>query len=378
LNNGTASNINSQPIKKMDFSDLIQTTINPNPTLRNYDWMVLGPFVLETDGAFETEYLYEREKILNEDYLESSGGETNILPYLGKECKNDYYGKDILMWEEGINKWDTLRFEGEDSDTVDAMYQTEQRNCVYYAAFYIECQEESEAIICYESSGSRLYVNGILVHESPYGRVKGLPTMGNQVAVIFHKGLNLVMFKVRTGYICDTVDLSISNCTIYPCIARSGNAGIVSPTKTGVFVGTVEKPRQIFPTFIGAFGGNVQGGSITLEAEDHKEHYEISHLRQGEVELIRLSVPLDQDSKEATIRLEIEEKGYKPFSTEHRVELMEFNGFVGEEHIYSDFHFDTTYHQEQRVYALGAIHILRNVVEYLKRSSRVKKFYYGT
>lgn len=360
------------PIKSIEFSNLVQTPENPNPILRNNDWMVLGPFVLETDGAFETEYLYEREKILDEDYLVSSGGETKILPYLGMECKNDYYGEDVLVWKEGINKWDTLRFEEEGSDTVDAIYKTEQRNCVYYAAFYVECQENQDAIICYESSGSRLFLNGKLVHDKTYGRVKGLPTMGNQVAVTFDKGMNLVMFKVRTGYICDTVDLSISNCTIYPCLARSGNMGIVAPTKTGVFVGTVKEPRQVFPTFIGAFGGYVKGGSILLKADDYEEHHEISPLDQGEVELIRLTVPLDKDLKNATIDLEVQEYGYEPKQAQYNLELMDFNGFVGEEHIYSDFHFDTTYHQEQRVYALGAIHILKNVVEYLQRDPRFK------
>ena len=46
-------------------------------------FMSLGPFVLETNGAFETEYFYEREKTLEHDYLASSGGEENEVPYLG-------------------------------------------------------------------------------------------------------------------------------------------------------------------------------------------------------------------------------------------------------------------------------------------------------
>ena len=50
---------------------------------RIMDFMVLGPFVLETGGALETEYLYERHKVLDCDYLASSGGEASAAPYLG-------------------------------------------------------------------------------------------------------------------------------------------------------------------------------------------------------------------------------------------------------------------------------------------------------
>ena len=46
-------------ISVIEFADLEKAAAAGKPELyRNDDWMVLGPFVMETGGAFETEYLY--------------------------------------------------------------------------------------------------------------------------------------------------------------------------------------------------------------------------------------------------------------------------------------------------------------------------------
>ncbi|MGN0180737.1 MAG: hypothetical protein ACI4DY_15050, partial [Monoglobaceae bacterium] len=188
-----------------NFEDFIPTADNVFPDMRIYDFLTVGPFVLETDGAFETEYFYEREKLLDCDYLLSSGGESEQIPYFGKPVKNDYYGKDILKWKNGVKKWGILRFDEEGKDCDDAIFATEQKNCVYYAATYIDCKEDSDAVLSHETSGCKVYLNGELIDTKPYGRVKGLPQNGNKVSVHFKKGMNILMFKVRSGYIADTM-----------------------------------------------------------------------------------------------------------------------------------------------------------------------------
>lgn len=91
------------------------------------------------------------------------GGEKNAMPELGASVKNIYYGEETKKWERGIIKCDTLRFDPEGIACAPALYATEQRNAVYYAAFYIECQKDGKAIISYANSGSSLYLNGELV-----------------------------------------------------------------------------------------------------------------------------------------------------------------------------------------------------------------------
>ncbi|NLP47514.1 MAG: hypothetical protein GX345_01055 [Clostridiales bacterium] len=358
-------------VSSVKFEDFIKSEAKPEPMRRIRDFIVLGPFVLETGGALETEYLYERHKVLECDYLASSGGEAGMIPYLGLRVKNDYFGDEELEWSQGQEKWDCLRFDSGDFNACDrALYATEQRNCVYYAATYIDCDRAYDAVLSYETSGSLLYLNGRLIDNKPYGRVKGLLDYGNQVALSLHKGRNLLMFKIRTGYICDTIDLSLSNCALFPLIAKSGNLGLAYPMTTGAFVGSKEEPRQIFPAFVGAFG-NSAGGEIDFSAAGYKEKFKIPALSEGSVNYIRFSVPAGGE-KEVKADIQVEEKGLAAVGGSYVFETTPYDGFEGTEHIYSDFHFDTTYHQEQRTYALGAIYIMREVLEEVRRNPGFK------
>ena len=124
------SNLINGKIECIDFESLSATKEAPFPSYRSLRFMTLGPFVLQTDGAFETEYFYERNKTLDCDYLLSSGGEKNSVPYIGKRVKNDYPGDEYLTWEQGYIKWNQLRFDKEGSDCDKIIYMTEQRNCV--------------------------------------------------------------------------------------------------------------------------------------------------------------------------------------------------------------------------------------------------------
>ena len=101
----------------------------------------------------------------------------------------------------GVNKWDCLRFDsGAYRACNDALYATEQRNCVYYAATYIDCAEEYRAILNYETSGSLVYLNGKLIDNQPYGRVKGIGDYGKQMAIRLQKGKNLLLIKYYNGF----------------------------------------------------------------------------------------------------------------------------------------------------------------------------------
>jgi alpha-mannosidase len=361
------SSVNLMNKCEYSLSDFIPSKDNPTPECNISDFMVLGPFVLETDGGFETEYLYERHKVLDHDYLADSGGEAASAPYLGKQVKNNYYGPEYLTWKKGYRKWGALRFDNPFESCDEALFVTEQRNCVYYAATYINAAEEMDAVICYINSGCLLYLNGELISNTPYGSVKGLHRIGNRVLVRFKKGRNLLLFKLRVGYIADMIDISMSNCEIYPVVARSGNIIITSPVTSTAYFGTKDAPRQILPLFVGALNDSDKA-ELTLTSGGYSESHEIEAMKAGSTRLVYTSAPVKTEPYKAEVNIKIQENNAEAAEYTNTYELQPYNGYEGTEHVFTDFHFDTTYHQEQRVYALGAIYITMEILKEIERN----------
>ena len=353
----------------MDFSALEKAASEGRPEkFRNLDFMVTGPFVIQTQGAFETEYLYEREKILEIDYLDGFGGERDVAPFYGLQGKNSYLGCDVATWTKGIYKWNTLLFEDEDSDVTcgGALYLTEQRNCICYAAVYIRCEGEKRAVICYENSGCRLFLNGKLIADEPYGRVKGVTNTGKLVPVTFEDGLNLLLFKLRPGYICDAVDLSMTNCSIFPVAAENSALVLTHPSKTAVFVETDAGDRQIFPCFVAAFEDS-EDVKLTV---DGNRTFDLGNMKKGECRLVRAELPSVGEKINVPVSIGAKKcpaaEGVFTACTDTVPKMR------GEELVTTSFHFDTTYHQEQRVYAMGAIYITREILKEMRRDKNFR------
>ncbi|MBR4858375.1 MAG: hypothetical protein IKU08_04235 [Clostridia bacterium] len=344
------------------FEDFLPSAQNPNPLNRILNFLTAGPFVLETDGSFEKEHFYEREKLLCEDYLLPDGGEKNAVPELCAKIKNVYYGDDTKVWERGIIKWDNLRFDREGIACDPALYATEQRNAVYYAAFYIECQKEEKAIISYLNSGSSLYLNGELVDFRPYGKVKGLYGLGYQCLLHLRKGRNLIMFKLRPGYIADTIDISIATCNILPVIFEENGICLSLPLQTKAYYGTIENPKMVFHMFAAA-EKDTQKAELICDGESYK----IPEMQAGTCSVVHPGV--SSGETEETVKKSI---SLHTDSSESKFDVyfatLPYDGYEGNEHVFSDFHFDTTYHQEQRTYALGAFHITKCLVEKLEEN----------
>lgn len=341
-------------IPVFDFEAFIPDEKTPFPDNRILDFLTTGPFVLHTDGSFESEHMYEREKILNEDYLLPDGGEKNVTPVLDGKVRNIYYGDEYLTWKKGFIKWNCLRFDNEEDACDPALYVTQQRNAVYYAAFYIRCKKECKAVICYENSGSALFINGEQADFRPYGRVKGLWGLGYQCLVSLRQGLNLIMFKLRPGYIADSMDISMSDCSVFPVIAEDDGLLITTPSITAAYTGEKGNEKQVFPVFAAA-------------SEDIKEReidytygkLFVSELKKGGIIPLRFEIPA---KNEEVIKAPVSSGNT---AAEFYFPVTPYDGYDGNEHIFSDFHFDTTYHQEQRTYALGAFHITKSIIERL-------------
>ncbi len=345
------------------FEDFIPNDGNLFPDYRVYEFMALGPFVLETEGAFETEYFYERETILNHDYLLSSGGETNQVPYLGKAVKNNYYGPAMLKWTQGVQKWGILRFDKEGKDCDDALYVTEQRNCVYYAASYIECEKEYDAVLSYETSGCKVFLNGEMIDETPYGRVKGYPASGKKVSVHFNKGKNLLMFKIRPGYIADGMDLCISGCFIYPLAVKSASFGMTYPLDTQMFFGSREKPLQMMQAYTWS-DREIKKGKINYSCGEYQASEAFENIKPCESRLIRLNLPTDDKGGICDIKVNVRDD-ISENEALIKTKISPVTEFEGTDYLFTDFHFDTTYHQEQRTYAIGAFYLTKCHVENL-------------
>ncbi len=336
------------------LEDFIFSWEKPFPDNRILDFLTVGPFVLHTTGSFEAEHMYEREKILLEDYLLPDGGEKNVVPVLDGKLRNKYYGDEYLYWKKGFIKWNCLRFDNEEDACDPALYVTQQRNAVYYAAFYINCKEDSEAVICYENSGSSLFVNGEQADFRPFGRVKGLWGLGHQCLVKFNKGLNLVMFKIRPGYIADSMDISMSNCSVFPVILRNDKISLTTPSVTAAYTGEKGAENQVFPVFCHA-----ESDIFSYEIDYDGRKLFVPAMKKGDIVPLRFEIPA---RKEETVCVSVEAGGE---AAEYFFCTTPYDGYEGKEHVYSDFHFDTTYHQEQRTYALGAFHITKSITERL-------------
>lgn len=349
-----------------EYESFVPGEKNPVPNNRIMDFLTVGPFVLETDGSFEREHMYDRDKILLEDYLAPDGGEKNVRPESGKKVKNNYYGSDYLTWEKGFIKWNCLRFDREEDNCDPALFATEQRNAVYYAAFYVDCRKEEKAVISYVNSGSSLFVNGEEVDFKPFGRVKGLDGPGYQCPVVFKEGRNLILFKIRPGYIADTLDISMESCIIFPSVAECEGLYITSPTKTLAYTGTKEKPRMVFPFFAVA-------GKKSTEAcfECDGVRSSVPALEEGGCTVLRAEIASGEKRCTVTRIMTLSNRG-KKVEVPMYFDVTPYDGFEGTEHIFSDFHFDTTYHQEQRTYALGAFHITKRMVENLAQKPDFK------
>ncbi len=337
-----------------DFESFIPAENIPFPDNRILDFLTVGPFVLHTNGSFEAEHMYEREKILLEDYLLPDGGEKNIVPVLGGKLRNKYYGDEYLYWKKGFIKWNCLRFDNEEDACDPALYETQQRNAVFYAAFYIRCKSESKAVICYENSGSALFLNGEQVDFRPFGRVKGLWGFGYQCPVTLKEGLNLIMFKIRPGYIADSMDIAMSNCSVFPVMLQNDGISLTTPSITAAYSGEEGDEKQIFPVFVHS-EKKTDGGKIAYSFGE----LELPPMEEGQILPLRFEIPA---KREETVKAQVA-VGEK--TAEYFFPVTPYDGYKGNEHVYSDFHFDTTYHQEQRTYALGAFHITKSIIERL-------------
>lgn len=342
------------------FSDILPSAEKPIPFNRVMDFMVTGPFVLETDGSFEAEHLYQRDKLLLEDYLASDGGEKNIIPMLGQKVINPYYGPEYYTWEKGFIKWNQLRFDNEEEACDQALFVTEQHNAVFYAAFYVDCDRDEVAVLSHEDSGCAIYVNGELTDFQPFGVVKGLWSMGHQCIVRFKKGRNLVLFKLRPGYIADSIEISISGCVLFPAIAHTDGLFVTSPTLTAAYAGTSEQPKQLFPFFVAA-QKDIPSATIHCAGQE----ISLNNLKANEVRMLRLAI--DATENESTNKTEplTVTVGNESVAVPMHFTVSPYDGFTGNEHVFSDFHFDTTYTLHQRAYAMGAFHITKAVVERL-------------
>ena len=353
-----------------DFAELIPTADSPYPIQEIRQFLTVGPFVLKTDDAMETEFFYERDKVLSCDYLAADGGEASVRPVLGQRVHNhSFYGPEELCWQEGLRKWGALRIDGDEEAFHDAFSATVQGNCVFYAATYICCCGEQLAIISYEDSGSLLFLNGELVDDQPYGRVKSLVTLGHQVAVRFRDGLNLLLFKVRSGYLADSVDLSISFMAVHPVMLTGGALGVTHLMLTGAYVGRGDDICQTHYVFAGAFGREARG-ELCCTASGRTERVPIEPLASGEVRALRVGVPLAKDSQTLTMHLTADDgtSGEADFTV--RTGAGPVPGI--REHVFSDFHFDTTYHLEQRTYAIGALHITGQMVRTMRENPQFR------
>ncbi|HIJ73512.1 MAG TPA: hypothetical protein HPP83_05355 [Candidatus Hydrogenedentes bacterium] len=336
-------------------------------------WLTLGPFVVKTGPHFEREYLYERERILDVDYLAECGGESTVKPEPGAAVTNPFVGPAHLEW--ALRKGPDLEF----SQSAGAwLYETVQRNCVYYAAAYVQAPAACSALLDAYHSGMKAWVNGELVWNEPYGVAKGLRLTQPSRLVRLRKGPNLLLFKVRLGFISDWVEFCLRQVALAPLTTVPGvpiaigrvraaarHTGQGRVVNEALFTGTVSAPRHVIEVTVvnGAKADEKVRVSVHSKALDAEDSTDIV-MKAESIQSVRLSLPVPADAVGRAVQ------GHAAARVHGRTIGADFEYVVpappkraGTRLVLTNFHFDTTYYHEQRVYAMGAFDIVRAYCE---------------
>lgn len=334
------------------------------------EWLVSGPWVMDTKGAFEAEHIFERSAIMDEDYL---GCERDARPNAGDIVENRYLGRAQIEWTS-LNKtsmrFDTgpghMYYEGDHDD----LYRTVKRNCVFYVGAYVACEEDADVIISLRHSGVKAFVNGNMIYECLDGIACGLPAPDYAFPAHLNKGENFILFKLRPGHFADRVEFSLSNAVLHPVVARAGGMGMTKPVPTHYYFGSKELPRQVFETLVGVFKDSSEG-AIVIECAGYREELNLEKLSKGDVVYTKLSAPAEAELVEKTLIFTLTGGG-ESACREFEFILTPLDDYDGADYDLAHFHFDTTYHEEQRIYALGAIGLVKKYVDYLNEDPDFK------
>ena len=320
-------------------------------------WIVLGPFVVKTSGHFEREYLYERNRILDVDYLAEDGGETRVVPEVGRSHINIGLGPKRLAWCEYPHAdLYGMRVAGE------IIYETVQRNCVVYAAASIESDSDCVALLDAYHSGMKAWVNGELICNEPYGMTKGVRTAMASKVIRLRRGGNLLLVKFRPGYICDGIDFSVRRVHVSPLASQPHFPvafGRIRPLP--YFTGSVDAPRQLIETAVANTSNVAVKVNVSIQSDslDSKDMCEVL-CDPGKVTPVRVSLATPPDAAGRPVTAVARARVYgKELEIPIEYQAAEPPRYDGTEMVLTSFHFDTTYHEEQRVYAMGAFDIMR-------------------
>ncbi len=338
------------------------------------DWLVLGPFVVETGASFEREYMFERRKILDIDYLAGAGGappaggERAVRPAQEQWAPNASgappagLGAPRLQWERVRESRIGLKHRA-----GALLYRTVQRNAVFYLATYVDCEKEEIAFVEGYHSGMQLLLNGEQVLDQPYGQAKGVQARQMLLPVRLRGGRNLFLAKVRPGYIADGIEFCLINFAVRPAALANGGVVAAAPVAAELFFGPQPDPRQVLEVRC----ANIGAAHAEVKVAVAEQTAQVV-LEPGESELLRLRAPKPEAPGApiaAELSLEVDgEVCALPFTyTATSAPDTRGTGFA-----YSEFHFDTTYQEEQRVYAMGAFDIVRRYCEHFERDPHFK------
>ncbi|MCP4641445.1 MAG: hypothetical protein GY851_13470, partial [bacterium] len=326
-----------------------------------HHWLVLGPFIVETPGHFEREYLYERERILDIDYLAQDVGEASVVPEAGKVHANVGLGAKQLAWfEYPHSELHGMHIAG------DLIYETVQRNCVIYAAATIRSEHEGPALLDAYHSGMKVWVNGELACNEPYGLPKGVRLTMPSKLIHLRQGDNLLLVKFRPGYIADGVDFRVRDVRISPMVAERGIPIALGRVRAlPLFTGTIAKPRQVIEAALVNTSHTTQRVDVTVDSKTlGDESHQHVDCDPGAVVPVRLSLLSQPESAGDRVKAVVTARVYgRDVAVPVEYEAAMPPKYDGTSFVLTSFHFDTTYHEEQRVYAMGAFDIVRQYCE---------------
>ena len=160
-----------------------------DPNLFIKDWLIVGPFPNCEDCSSVSYHHDERCEGFYTDYLESIGGEKNVIPYVGMKAK--YTRKNIERTWIKINS---------ENDKIQLTDLNPKDMVVAYAFCKIESPVSQKSILSIGSNdGVRVFLNGEEVHQSHDYNGRWLQADNDYVPVELKQGINNLMLKIDQG-----------------------------------------------------------------------------------------------------------------------------------------------------------------------------------
>jgi alpha-mannosidase len=305
------------------------------------EWLVIGPFRVDSTAKYEREQNTGRLDGLDTDYL---GGETQARPAEGDLAAN-------LVVPSGSSSWERLT--GAEKYTLTDVYPGAS-NSVAYAATYFDVNVETSVI---------LRPSAVEKHFTAVGHVMvdgvTVAPLDDHACITLAPGSHCLMLKIVGFGTSPAWEIDVT--AGLPADLGGGlSVGLVRPS--GFWQGTEETPGVEISAVLANSGTiDIPLGAVSagLNGNDRGGAPEATVLAVGEVREVRIGVPLGDVKPESVTTADVS-NGSKSVSVDITVPVKPDFGVL---HVMEGFHCDPVWVSDQHHYNLVCLDNVRQLLD---------------